>query len=289
MLPAACRVLLPWPGARVVAVAGVWSGAPPLRSPVARPQPTPGAIALAWLRARGAPDALSALTAHPTALTAEVHFRRTDAYWLVLCHHGARLLCAVAVLPRRTQMAGPWQAHRALVAVPSEFLTDGACLYAVWLTVDGLRAPAIQAAGSSLAAGCWGQVPPARRSEVRVWRWGARGARSKNGRPRAGRPVRRRGPAPGARRGGRAARSGGRRSGVAGCPAGHGGRGCECGGALPPSAERRGGNGRPWLASLCGRHRRASRQDALPRAQATDARLSPTRAAQAARRPPFPA
>ena len=51
-----------------------------------------------------------------------------------------------------------------------------------------------------------------------------------------------------------------------------------------------GGNGRPWLASLCGRHRRVSRQDALARrAQATDARLSPARAAQAARRPPSPA
>ena len=34
------------------------------------------------------------LTAHPTAITAEVQFRRTDAYWLVLCHRAVRLLRA---------------------------------------------------------------------------------------------------------------------------------------------------------------------------------------------------
>ena len=51
-----------------------------------RPQPTPDGIALRCLRARGARDALPVPTAHPTSLTAEVHFRRTDAYWRVLCH-----------------------------------------------------------------------------------------------------------------------------------------------------------------------------------------------------------
>ena len=58
------------------------------------PQATPANVAIRWLRARGARDALPLLTAHPTSLTAEVHFRRTDAYWLVLCHRGARLLRA---------------------------------------------------------------------------------------------------------------------------------------------------------------------------------------------------
>ncbi len=103
-----------------------------------RPQPTPDGVALRWLRARGAHDALPVLTAHPTSLTAEVHFRRTDAYWLVLCHRGGRLLRAVetpfriegVVLLQRTRITGPWQAERALVAMPSEFLADGACLYA---------------------------------------------------------------------------------------------------------------------------------------------------------------
>ena len=103
-----------------------------------RPQPTRTAIALRWLRARGAHDALPVLCAHPTSLTAEVHFRRTDAYWLVLCHRAGRLLRAVetpfrvegVVLLRRRRLGGPWEAERALVAVPSEFLADGACLYA---------------------------------------------------------------------------------------------------------------------------------------------------------------
>ena len=39
-----------------------------------RPQPTPAAVARRWLRASGARDALPVLTAHPTSLTAEVHF-----------------------------------------------------------------------------------------------------------------------------------------------------------------------------------------------------------------------
>ena len=103
-----------------------------------RPQPTPDGIALRWLRARGVHDGMPVLTAYPTVLTAEVHFRRTDAYWLVLCHRAGRLLRAVetpfrvegVVLLQRTRIAGPWQAHRALVAMPSEFLADGACLYA---------------------------------------------------------------------------------------------------------------------------------------------------------------
>ena len=103
-----------------------------------RPQPAPATIALRWLRARGAHDAIPVLTAHPTALSAEVHFRRTDAYWLVLCHRAGRLLRAAetpfrvegVVLLRRTWLGGPWQAERALVAVPSECLADGACLYA---------------------------------------------------------------------------------------------------------------------------------------------------------------
>ena len=103
-----------------------------------RPQPTPEHVTLAWLRARGAHDATPLLTAHPTSLTAEVHFRRTDAYWLVLCHRAGCLLRAVetpfriegVVLLRRMRLGGPWQAERALVAVPSEFLADGACLYA---------------------------------------------------------------------------------------------------------------------------------------------------------------
>ena len=102
------------------------------------PQATPANVALRWLRARGAHDALPVLTAHPTSLPAEVHFRRTEAYWLVLCHRGGRLLRAVetpfrvdgVVLLRRTRLGGPWRVERALVAVPSEFLTDGACLYA---------------------------------------------------------------------------------------------------------------------------------------------------------------
>ena len=106
----------------------------------ARPRtlPAPATIALRWLRARGAHDATPLLTAHPTSLTAEVHFHRTDSHWLVLCHRAGRLLRAVetpfrvegVVLLQRTRIAGPWQAHRALVAVPSEFLADGACLYA---------------------------------------------------------------------------------------------------------------------------------------------------------------
>ena len=103
-----------------------------------RPQRSPDGVALRWLRVRGEHDALPVLTAHPTSLTADVHFRRTDAYWLVLCHRAGRLLRAVetpfrvegVVLVQRTRIAGPWQAHRALVAVPSEFLADGACLYA---------------------------------------------------------------------------------------------------------------------------------------------------------------
>ena len=102
------------------------------------PQATPANVALRWLGARGVHDAVPVLTAHPTTLTAEVHFRRGDAYWLVLCHRAGRLLRAAetpfrvegVVLLRRTRMAGPWQAHRTLVAVPSEFLADGACLYA---------------------------------------------------------------------------------------------------------------------------------------------------------------
>ena len=93
---------------------------------------------LGWLSARGVHDAMPVLTAHPTALTAEVHFRRSDAYWLVLCQRAGRLLRAAetpfrvegVVLPRRTRIAGPWQAERALVSVPSEFLADGAGLYA---------------------------------------------------------------------------------------------------------------------------------------------------------------
>ena len=107
----------------------------------ARPRTLPAAatIALRSLRARGGHDATPLLTAHPTSLTAEVHFRRTDAYWLVLCHRGGRLLRAVetplriegVVLLRRTRLGGPWKPERALVAVPSEFLADGACLYAV--------------------------------------------------------------------------------------------------------------------------------------------------------------
>ena len=80
-----------------------------------RPQPTPDAVALRWLRARGARDALPVLTAHPTSLAAEVHFRRTDSYWLVLCHRVGRLLRAVetpfrvegVVLLHRTRIAGP--------------------------------------------------------------------------------------------------------------------------------------------------------------------------------------
>ena len=58
------------------------------------PQATPANVAIRWLRARGARDALPLLTAHPTSLTAEVHFRRTDAYWLVPCHRAGRLLRA---------------------------------------------------------------------------------------------------------------------------------------------------------------------------------------------------
>ncbi len=103
-----------------------------------RPQRTPAAVALRWLRARGVHDAIPLLTAHPTSLTAEVHFRRTDAYWLVLCRRAGRLPRAAetpfrvegVVLLRRTRLGGLWQAERALVAVPSEFLADGACLYA---------------------------------------------------------------------------------------------------------------------------------------------------------------
>jgi hypothetical protein len=103
-----------------------------------RPQATPANVALRWLLARGAHHALPVLTAHPTSLTAELHFRRTDAYWLVLCHRGGRLLRAGetpfriegVVLLRRTRLGGPWQAEGNLVAVPSEFLAAGACLYA---------------------------------------------------------------------------------------------------------------------------------------------------------------
>ena len=103
-----------------------------------RAQPTPDGVALRWLRARGVHDVLPVLTAHPAALTAEVHFRRTDAYWLVLCHRAGRLLRAVetpfriegVVLLRRTSLGGPWRAERPLVAIPVEFLADGACLYA---------------------------------------------------------------------------------------------------------------------------------------------------------------
>ena len=99
---------------------------------------TPESIGLAWLHARDIDDAEPTLTGRPTALTAEVHFLRRAAYWLVLCHRGGRLLRAAetpfrvegVVLLRRTRVAGPWQAERALVAVPSEFLDDGACLYA---------------------------------------------------------------------------------------------------------------------------------------------------------------
>ena len=79
------------------------------------PQATPAAVARRWLRARGAHDALPVLTAYPTSLTAEVHFRRTDAFWLVLCHRAGRLLRAVetpfrvegVVLLRRTRLGGP--------------------------------------------------------------------------------------------------------------------------------------------------------------------------------------
>jgi hypothetical protein len=90
------------------------------RAPRLRPQPTPDGVALAWLRARGAHDALPVVTAYPTSLTAEVHFRRTDAYWLVLCHRAGRLLRAVetpfriegVVLLRRPRGRGrptaPW-------------------------------------------------------------------------------------------------------------------------------------------------------------------------------------
>ena len=115
------------------------AGSPKSRRAVhSRPQLTPTGIALRWIRARGVHDAVPVLTAHPTAITAEVHFRRTDAYWLVLCHRAGRLLRAVetpfriegVVLLQRTRIPGPWQAHRALVAVPAEFLADGACLYA---------------------------------------------------------------------------------------------------------------------------------------------------------------
>ena len=103
-----------------------------------RPLSTPDAVVLRWLHARGMHDALPVVTAYPAALTAEVHFRRTDSYWLVLCHRAGRLLRAVetpfriegVVLLRRTRFGGPWQAQRGLVAVPSEFLADGACLYA---------------------------------------------------------------------------------------------------------------------------------------------------------------
>jgi hypothetical protein len=79
-----------------------------------RPPATPEGTALRWLRARGARDALPVLTAHPTSLTTEVHFRRTDAYWLVLCHRDRAgcLLRAVetplrvegVVLLRRTRL-----------------------------------------------------------------------------------------------------------------------------------------------------------------------------------------
>ncbi len=100
--------------------------------------PTPEGIGLAWLHVRDIDDAEPTLTAHPTPLTAEVHFRRTDAYWLVLCPRAGRLLRAAetpfrvegVVLLRRTRIGGPWQAERALVAVPSELLADGAFLYA---------------------------------------------------------------------------------------------------------------------------------------------------------------
>ena len=102
-----------------------------------RPQAAPDRIALRWLRACGVHDAVPVFTAHPTALTAEVHFHRTDAYWVVLCHRGSCLLRAAetpfrvesVVRLRRTRLGGPWQAERALVAVPREFLADGACLY----------------------------------------------------------------------------------------------------------------------------------------------------------------
>ena len=65
-----------------------------------RPQPTPDGVALRWLRVCGAHDALPVLTTHPTSRTSEVHFRRTDAYWPVLCHRGGCLLCAVEALFR---------------------------------------------------------------------------------------------------------------------------------------------------------------------------------------------
>lgn len=45
-------------------------------------------------RPRGVSDATPVLTAHPTALSADVHFRRTHAYWVVLCHSTGGLLRA---------------------------------------------------------------------------------------------------------------------------------------------------------------------------------------------------
>ena len=44
-----------------------------------RPQPPPDGIAIRWLRAGGVHDGMPVLTAYPTSLTADVHFRRTEA------------------------------------------------------------------------------------------------------------------------------------------------------------------------------------------------------------------
>ena len=86
----------------------------------ARPRtlPAPATIAIPWLSARGVHDAVPVPTAHPTALTAGAHFRRTGAYRFVLCHRDGHLLRAVetpfridgVVLLRRTRLGGPWQA-----------------------------------------------------------------------------------------------------------------------------------------------------------------------------------
>ena len=70
-----------------------------------RPQPSPDGVALRWLRVRGAHDALPVLTAHPTSLTAEVHFRRTAAYWLVLCHRD-RTGCLLRAVETPFRVAG---------------------------------------------------------------------------------------------------------------------------------------------------------------------------------------
>ena len=90
-----------------------------------RPQPTPDGVVLRSLSARGVHDAVPALTAHPTALTAGVHFRRTAAYRFVLCHRDGHLLRSVetpfridgVVLLRRTRLGGPRQAAAPTLAM----------------------------------------------------------------------------------------------------------------------------------------------------------------------------